>query len=302
MKKLLALLTAALMIGSAAAKETVTIYYAWSAGDTIANYGRTLAEEANKIQDKYTFIFDTKPGAGNAIAANFVKANSNTILFTSSAFFIRPNFYPNESYNIADFRGLMPFCYGPMAVSSFKYKSWAEVPKDKPLNIGVSGLGVTSHLISLQIIEKYPNMQAVPFKSVNEAMLGMISGNLDFTVGFIGEAEQWAKEGNKQKLNVLGITGTQTVNGFKPLASLGFNPVLKQSNVPHHLVVPASISADKFAEWRAILTKAQTAQSVQDSYKVDSCRYTTLKDSELDTWFTQQTEHWKKLGAGVKLN
>lgn len=302
MKKLLVLLAAAFAFGTATAKETVTIYYAWSAGDTIANYGRTLADEANKIQDKYTFIFDTKPGAGNAIAANFVKTNPNTILFTSSAFFIRPNFYPNESYNLSDFKSLMPFCYGPMAISSFKYKSWAEVPKDKPLNIGVSGLGVTSHLIALQVMEKYPNMQAVPFKSVNEAMLGMISGNLDFTVGFIGEAEQWAKEGNKQQLNVLGITGTQTVNGFKPLANAGFNPVLKQSNVPHHLIVPTTTPADKFAEWRSILTRAQKAQSVQDSYKVDSCRYTTLKDNELDTWFTQQTEHWRKLGAGVKLN
>lgn len=301
MKKILSMLALLLIMSSVSAKEIVTIYYAWSAGDTIANYGRTLVDEANKIQDRYTFVFDTKPGAGNAIAANHVRTTANTILFTSSAFFIRPNFYPNESYNINDFQELMPFCYGPMAVSSFKYKTWEEVPKDKPLNIGVSGLGVTSHLISLQVIEKYPQMQAVPFKSVNEAMLGMISGSLDFTVGFIGEAEQWAKEGNKQQLYVLGITGSQAVNGFNPLVNFGFNSALRQSNVPHHLVVPTSVSADKFNDWRNILTKAQRAKSVQESYKVDSCRPTTLRDNELNPWFSQQIEHWRKLSSGVTL-
>ena len=184
MKKLLAILAMALSFG-AMAQETVTIYYAFSPADSIANYGRTLVQEANRIQNKYNFLFDTKPGAGNAIAANFVKSNPNTILFTSSAFFIRPEFYPNESYDVRDFREFMPFCTGPVAISSVKYKSWDEVLKNKPLNIGVSGLGVTTHLISLQIVDKFPNAQPVPFKSTAEAFMGLVSGSIDFSLGFI---------------------------------------------------------------------------------------------------------------------
>ena len=91
MKKLLAILTIALSF-AATAQENVTIYYAFSPADSMANYSRALAKEANRIQTKYNFISDTKPGAGNAIAANFVKANPNTILHTSSAFFVRPEF------------------------------------------------------------------------------------------------------------------------------------------------------------------------------------------------------------------
>jgi len=79
------------------AKEVVTIYYGWGPADSLANVSRTLADEANKIQNKYTFIFDSKPGAGGAVAAEYVKRTPNTILATSSAFFIRPNLYPTTA-------------------------------------------------------------------------------------------------------------------------------------------------------------------------------------------------------------
>jgi len=301
MKKLLAVIAMALSF-AATARETVTIYYAFSPADSIANYGRTLVEEANRIQDRYTFLFDTKPGAGNAIAANFVKANPNTILFTSSAFWIRPQFYPNESYNIDDFREFMPFCTGPVAISSVKYKSWADVPRDKPLNVGVSGLGVTTHLISLQIVDKYPNVQPVPFKSTAEAFLGLVSGNLDFSLGFMTDADAWAKDTSRVQTTVLGITGSKVVGGYKPLAGMGFNPVIKSLDIPHHMVVPTATPDAKFKEWRSILTKAVQAKSVQDTYKTDMCEPLVLKDTELDPWYNEQHQKWKRLTAGVKLN
>jgi hypothetical protein len=53
MKKLLATLFAALCLTAAQASETITVFYAWGPGDSVANYHRTIANEANKIQDKY---------------------------------------------------------------------------------------------------------------------------------------------------------------------------------------------------------------------------------------------------------
>lgn len=85
MKTLFAILLAATSI-VATAKENITIYYSWSASDTAANFHRVLADEANKIQDRYNFIFDVKPGAGGSIAANTVLNQPNTILATASAY------------------------------------------------------------------------------------------------------------------------------------------------------------------------------------------------------------------------
>jgi len=301
MKKLIAFIMSVCAIAASAA-ENVTIIYAWSPADPMANYARSMAQEANKMQDKYVFLVDTKPGAGNTIAANYVKATPNTILFTSSAFWIRPELYPNESYNTSDFKQFMPFCTGPVAISSIKYKSWDEVPKDKPLNIGVSGLGVTTHLISLQLVDKYPQLQPIPFKSAADSFLGMISGNLDFTVGFISEADAWAKDkSTKVQSHVLGITGPKTIHTYKPLASSGFNSVLKLLDVPHNMVVPVSTPDAKVKEWRSILVKAVQTKPVLDTFKSDMCEPLVLKDSEQDAWFTEQHQKWKRLATGVKL-
>lgn len=303
MSKFLAIVLSAFAISTAYAKEVVTINYAFSPADSMANYTRTLVDEANRIQDKYNFIFDTKPGAGGAIAAQWGRANPNNgIVMTSSAFFIRPNFYPNESYDIADFKEILPECNAPIAVSSVKYKTWKEVPKDSPITIGVSGLGVTTHLVATQLQKKYPNLTVVPFKSTTDALLSMVGNNTDFSVGFLSEPENWGKDTSKVKVVILGITGNKVIHGHPTLVSEGFPKVLENLNAPHHLIVSVKVPDAKFADWRAILVKAAKTKSVQDSYALDSCEpLNTTPDNEIQPWFHMQNSRWKQLTYGAKL-
>jgi tripartite-type tricarboxylate transporter receptor subunit TctC len=304
MSKLLAIILSAFVISTAQAKEIVTINYAFSQADSMANYTRTLVNEANLIQDKYTFIFDSKPGAGGAIAAQWGRANPNNgIVMTSSAFFIRPNFYPNESYDITDFKELLPECNAPIGISSVKYKSWKDVPKDSRITIGTSGLGVTTHMVATQLQKNYPNLTVVPFKSTTDAMLSMIGGNTDFSIGFLSEPEQWAKDDSKVKVTILGITGPKVIHNHPTLASQGLPKILAELNAPHHLIVSAKVPTDKFNEWREILVKASKKKSVQDSYAVDSCEpLNTMSDNQIQPWFYMQNSRWKQLTYGIKIN
>jgi tripartite-type tricarboxylate transporter receptor subunit TctC len=99
MKRILAIAVFCLS-AAVSAKENITITYAWGPGDSVANYHRTIANEANKVQNKYNFIFDTKPGAGGAIASNYVLKENNNIylnilivIFTLSIMkFTKPDF------------------------------------------------------------------------------------------------------------------------------------------------------------------------------------------------------------------
>ena len=159
MKQLIAALLLATFSLLAMAKETITIVYSWGASDQAANFYRTLATESNKIQDKYNFIIDYKPGAGGSIAAKYVESNTNVILANSSALFIRPIFYPEGSHDPIMFKSIMPMCLAPLVIVSGKYKSWADVPGNKPITIGHSGNGSTTHLIAVQIAEKFPNLE-----------------------------------------------------------------------------------------------------------------------------------------------
>lgn len=302
MSKFLAIVFVAfLSVSTAQARETVTIIYSFSPADSMANYGRTMVEEANRLQNKYTFVFDTKPGAGSSIAANYVLNTPNTILLTSAAFFLRPNLYPKDSHDLSRFKTLMPVCSAPMAVGTTKYKSWREIPRNAQLSIGTSGLGVVSHLTALQIGTQYPNILTVPYKSTTDSGLALIGKQIDLHVSFLGEMENLNSA--KNPVYVLGTTGSTVVNGQPTLVSQGFPQVLSSMNNPHHLTVPTTVSDEQVKEWRDILVTAAKKTSVRDSYAVDHCE--SLDQMPLDqaqAWWRYEIALWRKLSAGVKLD
>ena len=287
---------------AATAKENITIFYAWGPGDSVANYHRTIANEANKIQDKYNFVFDTKPGAGGAIASNHVLNTPNSILAHSTAFFVRPVVYPNESYDLSKFKEQYVHCMAPMAVTSTKYKSVKDVPANA--SVGISGLGVTTHLAAIELQKNYPQLNIVPFKSTNDSMLSMVSGQTDLHIGFISEAEQWSKDNanSNRKVTVLGITGTKVVNGYTPLVKQGFDKSFADMNVGHHMLVPLTLSEDQRKEIHAIMAKASQTPAVRAAYAVDYCEPQSIAYDGLDKFFTFHTNYWKKLASQVKVN
>jgi len=301
MKKILAILLSTIAL-TASARESITIFYAWGPGDSVANYHRTLAAEANKIQDKYNFIFDTKPGAGGAIATNHVLNTPNSVLAHSTAFFVRPVVYPNESYDLTKFKEQYVHCMAPMAVTSTKYKTVRDVPANA--SVGISGLGVTTHLAALELKKRYPDLNIIPFKSTNDSMLSMVSGQTDLHIGFISEAEQWSKENanSDRKVTVLGITGNKVVNGYQPLVRQGFDASFADMNVGHHLLLPTTVSEDKRKEFHAIFARASQTASVRAAYAVDYCEPQSVAYDGLDKFFNFHTNYWKKLASAVKLN
>lgn len=302
MKNLILSLILSAVSLSVVAKETVTIVYSWTPADVAANFHRTLVEEANRIQNKYRFVFDAKPGAGGSIAANYVATNNNTILATASAFFIRPNFFPSESHDLNAFKQLLPQCSAPGLISSIRYKNWNEVPKDRPLSIGVSGLGTTTHLIATQVAKRYPNMTVIPFKSTSEALVSVLSGNTDFAVNFLGDSEQYSKAGSPKKVYMLGITGEQTIAGVAPLISQGFPKALARMNIPAQLVVPRNTPDAKFTEWREILFRAAQAKPVQESFAKDYCQpINQMPTDQIQGYYHMQVVEWQRLSSGVSL-
>lgn len=303
MKKIISIVLMALAF-SVQAKDTITIVYAWGPGDSVANYHRTIANEANKIQDKYTFIFDTKPGAGGAIAANHVLNTPNAVLAHSTAFFVRPVVFPNESYDLTKYKEQYVHCMAPMAITSTKYTKWTDVPPNAKVSVGISGLGVTTHLAAIEMQKRFVNLNIIPFKSTNDSMLSMVAGQTDFHIGFISEAEQWSKDNSKadRKVTVLGITGNKLVNGYTPLARQGFDASFADMNVGHHMLLPAAVDEAKRKEFHGIFAKAARTDAVRAAYAVDYCEPQSITVDGLDKFFTFHTAYWKKLASAVKLD
>lgn len=297
MKKFIVATAVALASFASQASQTLTIIWPFGIGDTQAQYSRSLVEELNKQQKKYNFILENKPGAGATIGARHVAATPNSVLSASTAFFVRPNFYPEESHSVADFRPLMTQCAAPMVIVSKKYRTWQEIDKSRPINIGISGMGATSHLMAMEIIKRYPNAQPVPYRGTREASLDVVAGNLDLSVAFLGEVEGFLDKGD---LFALGISGRKPVRGVPTLESQGFAGVGEVVNM-HSLQVPKTMPAEQYNELRDMVMRAARADSVQKAYAVDYCEPSNLDSVATQRWFDGQVALWKRLSQGVKL-
>ena len=295
MKKLvLALLFASGLVHA----ETITIIWPFGMGDTQAQYSRSLVDELNNNQKKYTFILENRPGAGATIGAKYVAATPNTVLAASTAFFVRPNFYPEESHRPADFRTLMTQCAAPMVIVSKRYKSWKDIDPHEPISIGISGLGATSHLMAMEIKKRYSNALPVPYKGTREASIDAANGNLDMSVAFLGEVEGFLDD---NKLYALGISGPKRVKGIPTLESQGFAGVKEVVNM-HSLLVPKTMPESQYNDLRQLVVKAAYARSVQAAYRVDYCEPSELTSVQTNQWFLQQIAMWKRLSQGVSLD
>jgi tripartite-type tricarboxylate transporter receptor subunit TctC len=298
MKKLL---TTILLAGAslmAQAQEKITILYAFSPSDTTGNYSRILSAEANKLQNKYTFVYDAKPGAGGTIATNEALNKPNTILHHSTAFFVRPNIFPKESWDLGLFREQFVYCVAPMVVAGSTVTNWKEVAEKKSVTIGISGLGVTTHLMAVQLQKKYPNLVIIPFKSTTDAMLSMFSKQTDLAIGFPGEVRQWV---DTKKVSVLGITGPKSEPDFPSLVSQGQDAVFSQMRVGQHFVVPKTWPESKSEEIYEILMKAYKSPVLQEAFKEDLCAAQPTAYKDLDKFYNFHSEYWRKLSAGIKV-
>ena len=69
MKKLIVLILATVAMSSQAA-QIVSIVWPFNIGSTQANYARALVTEANKTQNKFTFVLENKTASNKRKMAN----------------------------------------------------------------------------------------------------------------------------------------------------------------------------------------------------------------------------------------
>jgi tripartite-type tricarboxylate transporter receptor subunit TctC len=298
MKKLLiATITTVLSVG-AWASQSISVVWPWALGDTDAQYSRSVMEHINKQQKEINFLFDTKPGAGASIAAMHVAKTPNSIMAASSAFFVRPNFYSDGVHNINDFQPLMLMCSGPLVIVSGKHKSWAEVPRDQPLNIGLAGPGTTSHLVGEIIRQRFPQAIIVPYKSTNEPLIETIAGRIDFAVGFIPAAEQYLDTG---RVHGLGVTGPSTVRNIPSLHQQGFANASTVVN-HHSWLVPKSMPREQFIALQNLVLAAARSPEVREDFKKLHCEPRALVADPATQWFNTQITHWRDLSKKALAN
>jgi tripartite-type tricarboxylate transporter receptor subunit TctC len=293
MKKLLLGIGALVLTMSSYAQQSVPIVWPFAPGSNQANFVRAIVEEANKQQTKYLFHFENKPGAGGSIAANYVSNyNGIALLSSSSSFFVRPVYYPNESHKVSDFTPVIIQCTGqPFVVVSAKYKTLAELRTQPKLTIGAT-LGSLTEAVGRELKNNLPASTDLAFIGYNNTIQPtqeMIGGVLDLNVDVPASTLQWIETG---KINVVGSSGTVDFPNYRTFHSQGIKGF---ENLVSNYQIVASAKADPavVTELHAILRKAsKDSERLATLYKNDYCAQTDVDLKTANSMYDRWSKNW----------
>ena len=295
MKKIFTIIAMLCIASSAFAQKVVPIIWPFSPSSSQANMIRSIIDSANTQQTKYQFVFQNRPGAGGAVAANATKeAKDLTILASTTSFYIRPLLY-KDSHSVDDFSIVSTFCNAqPLAIYSKKINRLSDA-QVRELSIGVVPGSITTLLLRTAKREN-PEMKLleVPYKGTPEASSDMLGGHIDGSVDFIGTTVT-SRFGNDIK--VLGITGKRNINGYTSFQSLKIKG-LENMTVDYYFFVNNTVDNSIRQELHKILTDAVT-EKPKSICEDDFGQFVKSPYSQTDSTHQSNKVVWEKLTAGI---
>lgn len=217
----------------------VKIIVPYSAGGTADFSARQIAQKLTE-QTKQSFFVENKVGASGTIATNYVAKSTPdgyTLLANDTTYAMLPSLFKTLPWDHAnDLEPIAVITQTPVVLvvpenSPFKSLSsliaYAKVNPGK-LNYGSGGAGSSTHL-SAEIFKQVAQIDAshVPYKGAGEAMLAVLSGQVDFIITAAPTAIPQLQGG---KIKALAITGS------KRLPTISSVPTFKEAGLPGYVV------------------------------------------------------------------
>lgn len=205
----------------------------------------------------WTFVIDNRPGAGGNLGVDAVARSSpdgyTLVLGQTSNLAINPTLYSKLPYDpVKDLTPIGLLASAPLVLvvpASSPYKSLADLvaaAKLKPgtVNFASPGNGTVAHLTGEQFQKAAGiKFQHVPYKGANQALIDVISGQVQLYVSSVPSVLQQIRTG---KLRPLAVTST------KRLADLPQTPTVGE----------AGYKGFDAVTWFGILAPAGTAKEV----------------------------------------
>lgn len=267
MKKLIAIFLVALS-ATVAAKETITVQLGMSASQpNTATYIRTF-EEANKMQNKYEFISEIKPGANGALALRTMDASPLNRLST-----IAPAFVENSKSGLINEADYVPVssqgdaCWAIITNVGDTKQGVKSLAGQKEIIVGGTGFGNASHLTAIILSEKYGfKVRYVVYKSNFDGLIGMVGDNgPNFVIERVQNYKTFVEK--NPKLQILGVNcpkRSPLMPQVKTLREQGF----ETPTIFFFIVANVKMPAEKRKELSEILEAAQ--KKVGQDYLMES--------------------------------
>jgi tripartite-type tricarboxylate transporter receptor subunit TctC len=251
-------------------------------------------------------VVDNRAGAGGTIgiaAAANAPADGYTLLLISAAYAYNPSLYKKLPYDPAtSFTPLAMLGQGPVTLSVYPglpVTSVAELialAKAKPgtLNYASAGIGSLQHLASeLFRIQADIDIVHVPYKGGSVAMMDVVSGQAQISIGSLIQTLPLIKDGN---LKVLGTSG------LKRAAILPDVPTIAEAGVPGYeasnwwgMLAPAHTPEPILERLRTELAEILTSAETQSRFRTEGAEAVRLSGAEFGRFITTETEKWARV-------
>jgi len=247
----------------AQAAETIAIQFGASPSQpNTAPYLKTI-ELANKMQNKYDFVLEFKPGANGVLALKSMDTNPQNKLAT-----VAPAFVENAKSGMINESDYVPVvtqgdaCWAIITNIGETAKGIASLAGQKEITVGGTGFGNAAHITSLMIAEKYGfKVRYIVYKSNFDALVNMAGGQ---PINFLLERPSNFKifKEKNPNLQILGINcdkRSPLYPNVKTTKEQGFStPTIFFATVAN-----VKMPAEKRKEIAAILEQAQERLGAQ---------------------------------------
>jgi tripartite-type tricarboxylate transporter receptor subunit TctC len=292
LKTIFATLSLAAITSVMANPQPVQVVWPFAAGSSQAMMIRGLLDSANQQQNKYQFTFVNKPGAGGAIAANYVADSPQlAVLASTSSFYTRPLLY-TESHDPQQFRLVSVTCAnGPVALFSRKYKSFDEL-KGRETTVGIIPGSITQ-LFTQLLAKSNPEFKflEVPYKGTPEATTDMLARHIDANVELLGTASLARLTPDA---SVLGISGGKTV------ADLPYTRIRGMDNLTnsYYMFVPNKVNSNIAKELSIIFNGASNVV-VKDGCDNERGLIKLVPFEQTEKLHQSNFQQWKQITEGI---
>lgn len=223
MIKKLALMAIAMAVSASVyARETINIVFPYTPTHGTTPVFYPLVEEANKLQNKYNFVFETKPGGNGLIALNHMNASpTNRVAVIAPAFVENINDGKILESDFVHVVGMGDMCMAVFNKHGNEAQGFSSLKGTGDLVLGGVGWGNGSHLVGLQIGEKYDlKVRNIVFKSNNEGLVNLAQdGGVTQVFDRINAFDE-LKSRAKVQPKVLGVSCNQRLKGYPHIKTL----------------------------------------------------------------------------------
>jgi len=254
MKKIIAALCFISIVSTISAQELIKIQTPYTATHSGTPAMIQIVNEANTIQQNYTFLLEFRPGGNQTLAVKEMDKHPTNQLAIIAASYVEN--IESGAFREGDYVPIYSLGDACWVVISSDGKNTVEsLSSSRELVVGTVGIGNATHLTALQIAKKYnQDVVLIPFKSNFDAVIN-IAGNHGVTFGIDRVQVYQSLRTKNPKLSAVASSCSKRIPELPELKTLAEQGV-EAPYVFNIVVASRNMSADKRNQLGKILDQA----------------------------------------------